>query len=87
MDSLLIGSIVSAITGLGGFIYGVKKDKQDLVSRSLSNIQLQIQIYEEIIENLRQEVQTLVRKIEEQQKVIKHLEDRMEECLSPKSNI
>ena len=87
MDSLLIGSIVSAITGLGGFIYGVKKDKQDLVSRSLSNIQLQIQIYEEIIENLRQEVQTLVRKIEEQQKVIKHLEDRMEECLPPKSNI
>jgi len=87
MDSLLIGSIVSAITGLGGFIYGVKKDKQDLLSRSLSNIQLQIQIYEEIIENLRQEVQTLVRKIEEQQKVIKHLEDRMEECLPPKSNI
>lgn len=84
---MLITTIISAITGLGGFIYGIKKDKADLISKSLSNLQQQLTIYETLIENLRGEVIILVEKVESQQKVIKHLETKIEECLSPRSNI
>lgn len=84
---MLITTIISAITGLGGFIYGIKKDKQDIISRSLSNLQQHLTIYETLIENLRGEVIILVEKVESQQKIIKDLEIKIEECLSPRSNI
>lgn len=87
MNELLITTIVGAITGIGGFIWGIQKDKADLVSKSLTNIQMQMTIYESIIENLRSEIIILVEKVESQQKVISHLEHRIEECLSPKSNL
>jgi len=87
MNEMLITTIISAITGLGGFIYGIKKDKQDIISRSLSNLQQHLTIYETLIENLRGEVIILVEKVESQQKVIKDLEIKIEECLSQRSNI
>lgn len=87
MNEMLITTIVGTITGIGGFIWGIKKDKVDLVSKSLSNLQLQMTIYESIIENLRSEISILVGKIESQQKVIQDLEHKIEDCLSPKSNI
>jgi len=87
MNEMLITTIVSAITGLGGFIYGIKKDKQDLVTKSFNNILLQIQVYEEIIGGLRSEIQTLTRRVEEQQEIIKHLESQVQKMLDPKTNI
>lgn len=87
MNEMLITTIVSAITGIGGFIWGIRKDKEDLMSKSLNNLQIQMTIYEQIIENLRSEIILLVGKVETQQKVIKELEDKIEECLSPRSNI
>lgn len=87
MNEMLITTIVSAITGIGGFIWGIRKDKEDLMSKSLNNLQIQMTIYEQIIENLRSEIILLVGKVETQQKVIKELEEKIEECLSPRSNI
>jgi len=87
MNEMLITTIVSAITGLGGFIYGIKKDKQDLVTKSFNNILLQIQVYEVIIGGLRSEIQTLTRRVEEQQEIIKHLESQVQKMLDPKTNI
>lgn len=87
MNEMLITTIVSAITGIGGFIWGIRKDKEDLMSKSLNNLQIQMTIYEQIIENLRGEIILLVGKVENQQKIIKDLEDKIEECLSPRSNI
>ncbi len=84
---MLITTIVSAITGLGGFIYGIKKDKQDLVTKSFNNILLQIQVYEEIIGGLRTEIQTLTRRVEEQQQIIKQLEAQVQKMCDPKTNI
>ena len=84
---MLITTIVSAITGLGGFIYGIKKDKQDLVTKSFNNILLQIQVYEEIIGGLRTEIQTLTRRVEEQQTIIKQLEAQVQKMCDPKTNI
>jgi len=87
MNEMLITTIVSAITGLGGFIYGIKKDKQDLVTKSFNNILLQIQVYEEIIGGLRTEIQTLTRRVEEQQTIIKQLEAQVQKMCDPKTNI
>lgn len=87
MNEMLITTIVSAITGLGGFIYGIKKDKQDLVTKSFNNILLQIQVYEEIIGGLRTEIQTLTRRVEEQQQIIKQLEAQVQKMCDPKTNI
>lgn len=87
MNEMLITTIASAITGIGGFIWGLRKDKEDLMSKSLNNLQIQMTIYEQIIENLRGEIILLVGKVENQQKIIKDLEDKIEECLSPRSNI
>ena len=84
---MLITTIVSAITGLGGFIYGIKKDKQDLVTKSFNNILLQIQVYEEIIGGLRTEIQTLTKRVEEQQMIIKQLETQVQKMCDPKTNI
>ena len=84
---MLITTIVSAITGLGGFIWGIKKDKHDLVTKSFNNILLQIQVYEEIIGGLRTEIQTLTRKVEEQQEIIRQLEAQVNKMLDPKTNI
>lgn len=87
MNEIIISTAVAAITGIGGFIWGMTKDKADLVSKSLMNLQQQITVYEGIINSLRSEINQLVEKVESQQKVIKHLEEKMEECFSPKSNI
>ena len=87
MTEMLITTIVSAVTGLGGFYYGVKKDKQDLVTKSFNNILLQISVYENIIEGLRSEIKTLTEKVEDQQKTIKQLEGKIQECIQPKNHI
>jgi hypothetical protein len=44
-------------------------------------------IYETIIENLRGEITVLIAKVEKQQEIINHLEKKMEECISPKTNL
>jgi predicted RNase H-like nuclease (RuvC/YqgF family) len=87
MNEMIVTTVVSTLTAVGGFYYGIKKDKQDLVSKSLNNIALQISIYESIISGLRTEIKLLTEKIEDQQKTICHLESRVEEFLSPKSNL
>jgi hypothetical protein len=87
MDSMLITTISSCVTAIGGFIYGLKKQKQDLVTTSLDNLQKQLLIYETIIENLRGEITVLIAKVEKQQEIINHLEKKMEECISPKTNL
>lgn len=87
MDSMIITTIVSSATALGGFIYGLKKQKQDLVTSSLDNLQKQLLIYEQIIENLRGEIGVLISKVEKQQEIINLLERKVEECISPKTNL
>jgi len=87
MNEYIITTIISSITGIGGFIWGIRKDKVDLVSTSFKNILLQIQVYEQIIDGLRSEIKLLTEKIDEQQKSIRHLESRIEDCVSHKTNM
>lgn len=78
MNDLLISTIISALTGIGGFIYGVQKDKKDLVSKSLTNLEYQITVYEKIIDSLREEILTLVKKVDEQEKIIIELQQKID---------
>jgi hypothetical protein len=63
----------------------MKKDKADLVSKSLLNIQAQIAIYETIIDKLRDEIGILITKVEEQQQTIQHLEKQVTDMVNKKS--
>lgn len=83
MNDMILTTIVSTVTAISGFWYGWQKDKKDLVSSSLNNIQLQITIYQDIIASLRTEVETLVTKINEQEKIIQSLEAKID-LLKPK---
>jgi peptidoglycan hydrolase CwlO-like protein len=78
MNEMLITTIVSTLTAISGFWYGWQKNKKDLVSNSLNNIQVQIQIYQEIISSLREEINILIKKIEEQEKIIHSLEQKID---------
>ena len=78
MNEMIITTVVSTLTAISGFWYGWQKDKKDLVSTSLNNIQLQITIYEEIIAGLRNEVERLVKKIDDQDKIIQSLEVKID---------
>lgn len=78
LGEIVITAFVSAITGLSGLWYGSKKQKLDLQSQAYENILKQIEVYEVIINNLRQEINSLILKVEEQQKTIRHLEASVE---------
>lgn len=78
MNDMLITTIVSTVTAISGFYYGWQKDKKDIVSQSLSNIQIQITIYQEIISGLRGEIEILIAKVNEQEKIIQSLEDKID---------
>lgn len=87
MDQMIITTLVSAFTALGGFLYGLKREQTNLVSTSLDNIQKQILIYEQIIENLRAEISTLIKEVDKQKEIIKELENKIEEFMKPKTNL
>lgn len=82
---VVIGSVISIMTGISGFYYGLRKQSKDLTKSSLDNILVQITIYEKIIEDLRSEITILIHKIDEQEKVIKHLEDRLDQMIKKKA--
>lgn len=75
---MLITTIVSTVTAISGFVYGVRKDKKDLVSKSLSNLEYQITVYEKIIDSLRDEVMYLVKKVEQQEQIIISLQEKID---------
>lgn len=82
---VVIGSVISIVTGVSGFMYGIRKQSKDLTKASLDNILTQITIYETIIEDLRSEITILITKIDEQEKIIKHLEERLDQMVKNKS--
>lgn len=83
---LTLVSVISILTGLVGFGFGIKKKQGEITKASLDNILTQITIYETIIDDLREEISILITKIDDQEKVIKHLESRVE-CLMKNSEV
>lgn len=79
MNEYIIPSILSLCTGLFGFYWGAKQNKVNLERDTLNNIQSQIAIYETLMDKLRDEIDILIQKVEEQKKTILHLEQKIED--------
>jgi len=86
MNDMLITTIVSTVTAVSGFVYGWQKNKKDLISQSLNNLQQQITIYQDVISSLRSEIEHLISKVNEQEKTIFSLEKKID-GLKPKMKI
>lgn len=83
MNEMLLTTLVSTVTAVSGFIYGFQKNKKDLISQSLNNLQQQITIYQDVISSLRGEIEHLISKVSEQEKIIHSLEKKID-GLKPK---
>jgi peptidoglycan hydrolase CwlO-like protein len=83
MNDMILTTLVSTATAVSGFIYGVQKNKKDLISQSLNNLQQQITIYQDVISSLRGEIEHLISKVNEQEKIIHSLEKKID-GLKPK---
>lgn len=83
MNEMLLTTLVSTVTAVSGFIYGFQKNKKDLISQSLNNLQQQITIYQDVISSLRGEIEHLISKVNEQEKIIQSLEKKID-GLKPK---
>jgi len=83
MNEMLLTTLVSTVTAVSGFIYGFQKNKKDLISQSLNNLQQQITIYQDVISSLRGEIEHLISKVNEQEKIICSLEKKID-GLKPK---
>ena len=84
MNDMLLTTIVSTVTAVSGFVYGWQKNKKDLISQSLNNLQQQITIYQDVISSLRSEIEHLISKVNEQEKIIHSLEHKID-SLKPRS--
>jgi peptidoglycan hydrolase CwlO-like protein len=78
MNEIMITGIISALTAISGFYYGNRKNKLDVESQILANIQAQVAIYETLIDSLRDEIMILIQKVEDQKKTIGELEQKIE---------
>lgn len=67
--------ILAAITGVGGFFFGAKKQQKEVDSLSIQNVAASLGVYQDIIEDLRKQIGEMQRKIEEMDKTIGSLEE------------
>jgi peptidoglycan hydrolase CwlO-like protein len=67
--------ILAGITGLGGFLFGARKQQKEVDSISIQNVASSLAVYQDIIEDLRKQIGDMQRKIEEMEKVIHSLEE------------
>ena len=80
MDTLLTTFIVSTVTGIVTFFYGIKKQKNDNKKGELENISLSIEIYQTIITDLKNEIESMSKKID-------RLESSVEELMLENSEL
>jgi peptidoglycan hydrolase CwlO-like protein len=80
MDTLLTTFIVSTVTGIITFLYGMKKQKNDNKKGELENISLSIEIYQTIITDLKNEIESMSKKIDK-------LENSVEELMLENSEL
>ena len=73
MESPFFTFIVSTITGIVTFIVGQKRASKELESISLKNIEHSLDIYNKIIDDLKNQVSNLLQKVNELEKKIDEL--------------
>jgi peptidoglycan hydrolase CwlO-like protein len=80
MDTIITTFIVSTVTGIITFLYGIKKQKNDNKKGELENISLSIEIYQTIITDLKNEIESMSKKIDK-------LENSVEELMLENSEL
>lgn len=73
MDTILTTFIVSTITGIVTFFYGIKKQKNDNKKGELENISMSIEIYQTIIHDLKNEIESMSKKIDKLESSVEEL--------------
>ena len=72
MDNELLLILSNALTGVGAWIISRKKQETEVENQVLKNLELSINLYQEIIQDLKTEIESLNIKIQ-------HLETKMDD--------
>ena len=80
MDSNIITIAIALVTSITSFIFGQHKAKREIESMTITNVQKSVDVYREIIEDLRGEVSELLIKVNQ-------LEDKIDELHSENSQL
>lgn len=80
MDSNIITVAIALVTSITSFIFGQHKAKREIESMTITNVQKSVDVYREIIEDLRGEVSELLIKVNQ-------LEDKIDELHSENSQL
>lgn len=77
---MFITFIISTITGISTFWFGVKRGKVEVEANTLQNIERSVHIYQVIIDDMRGEITNLNKKIDE-------LESKVDELLKENAEL
>lgn len=80
MDNNIITVAIALVTSITSFIFGQHKAKREIESMTITNVQKSVDVYREIIEDLRGEVSELLIKVNQ-------LEDKIDELHSENSQL
>ena len=72
MGDTLITIVISSITGIVTFFFGVQKTRKEVEGLSITNIERSIGVYQLLIDDLRSQVEELLTKVNS-------LEDKVDE--------
>ena len=73
MDTVTITLISSTITGVITFILGTKKKNKELIGLDLNNIAQSIQIYQTIIDDMKDQITCMSNKIDKLESTVDEL--------------
>jgi chromosome segregation ATPase len=67
--------IIAAITGLGGFILGARKQRKEVDSITIQNVAASLDVYQQIIDDLERRLDMMQKKMTEMETTIHKLEN------------
>lgn len=65
MNEILIGTVPAVVTGILTYILSRKKQQQETKSNELDNVQKALEVYRQIIQDLKTDLQETQTKVEE----------------------
>lgn len=74
MNNTIITIIISSITGIVTFFFGVQKTRKEVEGLSITNIERSIGVYQLLIDDLRGQVEELLMKVNSLEDKINELE-------------
>lgn len=66
--------IIAAITGLGGFLLGARKQRKETDSITIQNVAASLDVYQQIIDDLEKRLDTMQKKMTDMENTIHKLE-------------